>query len=281
MALSSLLQYWRSLLPIRALQLPTRGALAVCAPRSTARLNAVGAVRRGRARPDLPSTPARASPRPERPPAPRSLTRAIVFKVVNSTPTREEQRQLVPSRARRTDPPTLPSNGEQLAKPDRDSVDRPRAATGVGLAVPPAAPETLLCALLTPYHHRSRGAAAAARLLRPARRVGALEEPAGGLHQHAGAAGVAGGLRVVAALAAIPVRAPRKMPGPAAHPPQAQTPRASTTGTAARTRHRLPYPLQPSLKRVRVGRPAGGAAAVASRIVPSWSVVLVSASSCS
>ena len=104
----------------------------------------------------------------------------------------------------------------------RVSVDGPRAAAGVGLAVPPAAPESLPCALLTPYHHGSRGPTAAARLLRPARRVGAVEEPAGGLHQHARAADAARGLRVVTALAAVPVGARREMPRPAAHPADAR-----------------------------------------------------------
>ena len=55
------------------------------------------------------------------------------------------------------------------------SVDGSRAATGVGLAVPPAAPETLL----TPHHHRSRGAATAARLLRPARQSEHSKSPPG------------------------------------------------------------------------------------------------------
>ena len=68
-----------------------------------------------------------------------------------------------------------------LSEDGRGSADGPRAAAGVGLAVPPAAPETLLRALLTPYSHRSRGPAVAAWLLRAARWVGALEEPAGGL----------------------------------------------------------------------------------------------------
>ena len=139
-----------------------------------------------------------------------------------------------------------------LSEDGRGSADGPRAAAGVGLAVPPAAPETLLRALLTPYSHRSRGPAGAAWLLRPARRVGALEEPAGGLHQHAGAAGAAGGLRVVAALAAVPVRAAREMPAPASNPPQ--VPCAGTAGAAARAWHRFPHRLEPRLERVRGGR---------------------------
>jgi hypothetical protein len=76
--------------------------------------------------------------------------------------------------------------------------------------------------------------------------------PAGGLHQHAGAAGAAGGLRVVTALAAFPVRAPREMPGPAPHSPQA--PRAGAAGVTTRTRHCFPHRLEPSLERVRGGR---------------------------
>ena len=131
------------------------------------------------------------------------------------------------------------------------SVDGPRAAAGLGFAVPPAGPETLPRALLTPYNHGSRGAAGAARLLRPARRLGALEEAAGGLHQHAGVAGAAGGLPVVAALTPVPVRARREMPASVAPPLQA--PRAGTAGAAARARHNVPQRLELSVERVRGG----------------------------